>query len=249
MIPSPIRGVLLASALIACPVADGFFSPAQAQLLVFDSSSFGELVDEAQNGLRQLVQLEQVVTLSQQQLNEVTTFYTSFSHLTNVSQLAPFLLQQQAINPLPEVTQIENLLRGQGFGSSLAGQSEAILARVQHYQAVGTDFTATEMNSNAQATAGQMASAEALYGSSTQRITGIEQLQGQLALSADPKQSLDLQARATMENGLAQAQANQSTSILAIQQAQADAEQQRVDQDWRKGAEGLTAAAAAWNGE
>ena len=249
MIGSRAKGALLAGGLFFCPLADGVLHPAQAQLLVFDSSSFGQLLDEAQNGLREIAQLEQVVTLSQQQLNEVTTFYTSFSHLTNVSQLAPFLLQQQAINPLPQVTQIENLLRGQGFGGSLAGQSQAILARVQHYQAVGTDFTATEMNSNAQATAGQMASAEALYSSSTQRITGIQQLQGQLALSADPKQSLDLQARATMENGLAEAQANQSTSMLAIQRAQADAEQQRVDQDWRKGAEGLTTSAAGWSGE
>lgn len=244
-----VRSILMTAVLLASAAASVGSNPAQAQLAVFDASSFGELVLQAEQGLRQLAQLEQVVTLSQQQLTRLTTFYTSFSHLTNVSQLASFLLQQNAINPLPQVAQIESVLRGQGFTGSLAAQSQGLLAKIQFYRPVGSDFTATEMQTDANATAGQMAAAEALYNSSTTRIQGIQQLQGSLAQSGDPKQSLDLQARATMENGLAAAQTNQAQSMAVLQQAQGDAEKQRIDQDWRKGAEGLVSDAETWTGQ
>ncbi len=226
--------------------------PARAEMLVFDAASFGQLVDEAQQGSQELVKLqtqiqrlESIGAISQASYTQLTNFYNSFSHLDNATELAPLLNSSAASFPLPEMAQVESLLQGQGFTGTLAGQSQRILAGIQRFAPTGSDFAATQMNSSARATAGTMATAETLYNSAEQRQQGLAQLMGGVAVSNDPKQSLDLTARATIENGYAQTQANQVATLQVMQKAQEDAEQQQQDQAWRQGAEGLVAQAKA----
>jgi type IV secretion system protein VirB5 len=220
---------------------------AQAQMPVFDVATFGQLVQQAATGIQQLTTLRNSLNVNQQQLTQLTAFYQSFARLTNATQFAPTLLQQSTINPLPQVTQIEAALRGEGVGftGSLAGAVTALLARIQIYKPTGADFAATQMNNAALASAGQMAAAQQLYSSSTQRIQGLQQLQAQLGSASSPKQTLDLTARATIENGLAQAQTNQGLALSVLQQAQQATQQQQADQMWRQNAEALAAQARA----
>lgn len=219
--------------------------PSRAQMAVFDVSSFAQLVEQAQQGAQQLALLKSQLGVNQQQYNQLSEFYQSFAHLTNASQLAPTLLQQSTANPLPEISQIEAALRGEGVGftGNLSSSIQTMLAKIQVYRPTGTDFASQQMNNAALASAGQMAAAEQLYNSSTQRIQGLQQLSGQLGASADPKQTLDLTARATIENGIAQAQANQGAAINVLQQAQQQSQLQQQDQAWRQGADNLAAAA------
>lgn len=219
--------------------------PACAQMAVFDVSSFLQLVQQAQQGVQELAVLKSQLSVNQSQYTQLVSFYQSFSHLTHASQFAPTLLQQSTSNPLPEIAQAEAALRGQGIGFSgnLAGSIQTLLTTMQVYKPAGTDFAAQQMNNAALASAGQMAAAEQLYSSSTQRIQGLQQLQQQLAVSADPKTTLDLTARATIENGLAQAQTNQGMAMNVMQQAQQQSQAQQQDQAWRQGADGLEAAA------
>jgi hypothetical protein len=219
--------------------------PAHAQMAVFDVSSFMQLVQQAERGVQELVLLKNQLGVSQDQYNQLITFYQSFSHLTNASQFAPTLLQQSTVNPLPDIAAAEAALRGAGVGFSgnLAGSIQSMLAQIQVYKPSGTDFAAQQMNRAALASAGQMAAAEQLYGSSTQRIQGLQELQQQLSASADPKTTLDLTARATIENGLAQAQANQGIAMSVMQQAQQQSQVQQQDQAWRQGADNLENAA------
>jgi hypothetical protein len=221
--------------------------PAHAQMAVFDVATFGQLVQQAENGIQQLNTLRNALNVNQQQLTQLTSFYQSFAHLTNATQFAPTLLQQSTINPLPEVAQIEAALRGQGVGftGNLGGSIVTLLAKIQVYKPTGTDFAATQMNNAALASAGQMAAAQQLYSSSTQRIQGLQQLQAQLGSSSNPKQTLDLTARATIENGLAQAQTNQGLALSVLQQAQQATQQQQADQKWRQNAEALATQARA----
>jgi hypothetical protein len=221
--------------------------PARAQMAVFDVATFGQLVQQAENGIQQLNTLRNALNVNQQQLTQLTSFYQSFAHLTNATQFAPTLLQQSTINPLPEVAQIEAALRGQGVGftGNLGGSIVTLLAQIQVYKPTGTDFAATQMNNAALASAGQMAAAQQLYSSSTQRIQGLQQLQAQLGSSSNPKQTLDLTARATIENGLAQAQTNQGLALSVLQQAQRATQQQQADQMWRQKAEALATQARA----
>lgn len=219
--------------------------PAYAQMAVFDSASFGELLQEAAHGTEQITELEQVITVNKNQLTELFTLYSSFSHMTNATQLGPLLLEQSTIHSLPEMAQLEGLLRGQGFTGTLASQAEAMLAKTQIYRPAGTDFAATQMNMAAQATAGQMAAAETLYNSNTQRVDGLQDLMTQLGSSADPKQTADIQARVEIENGYAAAQGNQIKALQVMQKAQEDTQQQQQDQAWRQGAENLVAQSTA----
>ena len=237
-----LRHLLFATTAIGVFVA---ISPraAHAQMAVFDSASFGQLIQEAEHGTQQIAQLEQVITINKNQLTELFTLYSSFSHLTNATQLAPLLLTESTIHSLPEMAQLEGLLRGQGFTGTLASQAQGMLAKIQVYRPTGTDFAATQMNTAAQATAGQMAAAETLYNSNSERITGLQNLMTGLGGSADPKQTADIGARATIEGGYAQAQANQVMSLQVMQKAQEDSQQQQQDQAWRQGAENLVAQA------
>jgi type IV secretion system protein VirB5 len=240
------RNLLLAGcAVVALGLAEPHAS--WAQMPVFDGAALVQLVQQAENGAQQLATLRNTLNVTQQQLTQLTTFYQSFARLTNVTQFAPTLLQQSTINPLPQVTQIEAALRGDGVGftGNLAGAVTTLLARIQLYRPTGTDFAATQMNNAALASAGQMAAAQQLYSSSTQRIQGLQQLQAQLSSASDPKQTLDLTARATIENGLAQAQTNQGLALSVLQQAQQATQQQQADQMWRQNAEALAAAAKA----
>ncbi len=245
------RHLLLAMTAVEMLVAASSRS-AHAQLPVFDAPAFGQLVAEAAHGVTelsdlsiQITRLESIGAISQASYDQLTNFYKSFAHLDNATQLAPLLSTTSASFPLPEMVQVEALLEGQGFTGTLASQSQRILNSIQHFAPSGTDFAATQMNANARATAGTMATAETIFNSAEQRQQGLAQLMGGVAVSTDPKQSLDITARATIENGFAQTQANQVAALQVMQKAQEDAEQQQQDQAWRQGAEGLVAQATA----
>jgi hypothetical protein len=253
-----LRGLLLSTVALGALAAVSS-RPAHAQLAVFDSASFGQLVDEAQQGAQeltkldtQIARLESIGSISQASYDQLTNFYNSFSHLDNATEVAPLLTQTSASFPLPELAQVEGLLRGQGFTGTLAAQSQQILSQIQMYRPTGTDFAATQMNTRAQATAGTMATAQTLFSSAEQRQQGMAQLMNNLATSTDPKQSLDLAARATIENGYAQTQANQAAALSILQRSQEEAEQEQAAQAWRQGADNLveqaTAAAAGGAG-
>ena len=247
------RSLLMVSVAIGA-LSFGATRSAFALIPVFDSASFGQLLQEAQNGARELAQMKQEVTnttkilgVSQQSLQQLTTFYQSFAHLTNASQIAPLLAQTSVTTPLPVLSEIEGMLRGAGFTGALAGQAEVNLGANQVYAPGANDFQSNQMNAAARTTASTMAAAQAIYSSATQRQQGLQSLMGGLAASADPKQSLDIAARATIENGYAQSQANQATALSVIQRGQDDAQVQAQAQAMRQDDDAFLAAAEATN--
>lgn len=248
---SRFRALLLSSTTIGM-LALLSTVPAQAQLAVVDGPAFGQLVLQAAHGAQELIDLsteighlETISALSKDSLVQLTGFYQSFAHLDNVTQMAPTLLQPSTMAALPQLAEMEGMLRGQGFTGTLATQAMAMLARTQHFAPAGNDFAATQMNTAARATASTMVSAQGIYSSATQRQQGLNELSAGLADSTDPKQSLDIQARATIENGYAQTQANQIAAIQVMQKAQEDAQQQQAEQEWRQGSENLLSQATA----
>lgn len=247
------RRLLMTSVAVGA-LAVGGTRPALALLPVFDAASFGQLLTEAQNGARELAQMESEVqntthllSVTQQQLTQLTTFYQSFAHLTSVTQIAPLLAQTSATTPLPELSQIESMLQGGGFAGALAGQAQANLAANQVYAPGSGDFQANQMNAAARSNAATMAAAQALYASASQRQQGLQTLMGGLAASSDPKQSMDIAARATIENGYAQSQANQAAALSVIQKGQDDANQQALEQARRLDDDSFLSAAQSMN--
>lgn len=223
--------------------------PAHADLPVIDLASFEQLVQQAGTEAQQLAQLAQVVSTGKSSLLELQTLYSSLSHMTSVVQLAPTLLDENTIQALPQMVQMEGMLNGQGFSGTLAAQAQAMLARTQTYRPTGADPNALQINTAAQATAGQMVTAETVYSAGTARLNGSQDLMASLGQSGDAKQTADLQARAEIENGYAITQGTQMQAVSVMQRAQEDAQREQQDQAWRQGADSLvadsTAAAAA----
>lgn len=244
MIVRRTRQTILASvaagALTAC-----LAHPAHADLPVIDIASFEQLVQQAATEGQQLAQLAQVVSTGKGSLLELQTLYSSLSHMTSVVQLAPTLLDENTIQALPQMVQVEGMLNGQGFTGTLAAQAQAMLSRMQTYRPTGTDPTAVQMNTAAQASAGQMVTAETIYNAQTTRLNGSQDLMASLGQSGDAKETADLQARATIENGYATAQGTQIQAVAVMQRAQEDAQREQQDQAWRQGSDSLLQQAQA----
>jgi type IV secretion system protein VirB5 len=163
--------------------------------------------------------------------------------LTDVSQLASILQTPAVMNPLPQVTQLEGMLSGNGFTGQLGSLVQQFVNQNRVYAPTGTDWQAQEMLRTANVTASQMALGNQLYSSAAERIQGLTELEARLSTASDPKETLDLIARSNIENGLAQAQALQGQSLVIMQQAEQQAEQQRENEAMRQGADQLVAAA------
>lgn len=226
-------------------------SPAHAQWAVFDGASFGQLVNQAQTGLNQLQQLQNTYQVTRNQLQQLQSFYTSFSHMTNAAQVVPTLLQGAQMYPLQDLAAVEGILRsnGSGFTGSLANSAQAVLQQTQYFRSMQNDFSAKEMNSTAENTAGQIAAAQVLYKSAQNRVSGMEEMKDQLSQSADPKQTMDLNTRAQIENGVTQAQANQTAALQVLQHAQDKVSEERQEQNWRQTSESLEDAERQASGE
>jgi len=206
---------------------------AAAQAIVFDPSVFGQVLQEARQGLQQLQQLQEDGQILENQYQQLHAFYQSFAQLTNVSQLASLLESPSVMDPLPQVAQLESMLSGEGFTGDLGTLVGQFEQQNQVFDPSGTDWQAEEMRRDATITADQEALGNTLYNGASQRIEGTDQLNSALAISEDPKQTLDLIARANIENGIVQSQEVQAQSIAIMQRAQQEAERQRNEQEQR----------------
>jgi len=209
-----------------------------AQWHVYDSASFGQLVKQVSTANSQLATLKNHLNVAQSSLYQLRSFYDSFAHLTDASQVIPTLLHSAQIYPLSDLANVEGVLRTTGeFSGSLASSALGILRETQYFKSSLTDFSAKEMNNQAANTAGQIAAARILYQSAQNRISGLEDLRNRLGISSDPKQTMDLAARAQVETAVNQAQTQQTLALQMMQQAQQNQVSQRSEQKWRKDAE------------
>ena len=179
------RRPLIATAIAV--ILGGTIAPQRAQALfgagdvVFDPSVFAQVVQQAKNGLQQLQQLEQNGQILTNQLTQLRSFYQSFAQLTDVSQLASILQTPAVINPLPQVTQLEGMLSGNGFTGQLGSLVQQFVNQNRVYAPTGTDWQAQEMLRTANVTASQMALGNQLYSSAAQRIQGLTELEARLS--------------------------------------------------------------------
>lgn len=221
-----------------CPVVP---TPALAQWAVVDASAISHMVEQAQIMTNQLNTLGNISGVASNTLSQLQSFYGSMSQITNAASVIPTLLQASQTYPLQDLAAAEGILRANnsGFTGNLASSALQVLKQTQYFQSSQSYFAATEMNANARSTAGQIAAAQILYQSSQDRIAGLQQMRDQIATAKDPKVTMDLAARAQIENNIAQEQANQSQALRMMQTAQSDLARQRLEQEDRQGWENL----------
>lgn len=230
-------------ALFLAGVVAGPFSstPALAQWHVIDLPALSQMVQDAKTMSSQLSTLNNISGVASSTLSNLQGFYGSMAQITNASSVIPTLLQSSQTYPLQDLASAEGILRANnsGFTGNLATAAMQVLNQTQYFQSSQSDFAASEMNSNARSSAGQIAAAQILYQSSQDRITGLQQMREQLGTARDPKVTMDLQARAQIENNIAQEQANQTAALRMMQEAQNEQRQLREAQADRSGNESL----------
>jgi type IV secretion system protein VirB5 len=215
-----IRVALATTALMAAV-------PATAQgIPVHDALQYVQMISQVTNSGTQ-------ITKAIQQIQQLETTYESFSHITNAAGVASLLNNSAVRNLLPpEVSSVATLLSG---NTSATGAFGTLAKQFQQQYALPTtaadgtaysggvnDAYANYLNAVNGGAANMMALGSNTLAISNQRTTGLTDLQNQISSAKDPKDVMDLNVRATVENAQATNDLIKLQSIQMSQQAQSD---------------------------
>ena len=210
-----IKARLLAAAMVLA--ASGVAS-AQG-IPVYDNTSTLQLIAQVKNTLQQIQQGEQMI-------NQATTTYNSLSKLTNTANIAPSLTNSNITQLLPSgITDIEQLAHSDianlgSFGSGATTLSNKFAINTNLGNGVTMDSGVATAYGNYLKTMNQGPSVAAELGynasnEASEADKGLDQLRQQISVSKDPKDSMDLQARAAIENARVN---NRMLQLMAMQQ-------------------------------
>ena len=195
--------------------------PAFAQgIPVYDSSTFLQTLSTVKNTLSMIEQ-------GKQQISQATDMFNSVNKLTNVNQIAPSLNTDAVRHLLPsDARDIQRLMSSDMSGLGSLGSAAGRIRSSNRIELpeLRPDATAFERsNRDAISRNGDMAArdaaiAEAAYGVTTQRTTGLEELRSSLDSASDAKDVMDIQARIGVENAHIQ---NDAVQLQALQMRQA----------------------------
>jgi len=168
------------------------------------------------------------------QIAQAEQLYGSLNKLTNMADVASVLNNPSVRKALPQdFAAIEGLLKGNGSGA-FGDSASKFLESNSTYKTSANDFYAQELARVQNRNAGQMSLGQQIYDAATQRIEGIDQLRQQISSASDSKDIADLQARIQAESAFLQTDLLRMQGLQMVQQAQAQVEEQRKAEDWRK---------------
>ena len=222
-----IRVLAIASGLAAS-------APAYAQgIPVYDSSTFLQTLSTVKNTLAMIEQ-------GKQQISQATDMFDSVNKLTNVNQIASSLNTDAVRHLLPsEARDIQRLMSSDMTGlGSLGSAADRIRSSnrvaLPDLRPDATAFERTNRDSisrNGDMAARDAAIAEAAYGVTTKRTTGLEELRSSLDTASDAKDVMDIQARIGVENAHIQNDAVQLQALQMRQQAEQHIHSQRESEE------------------
>ena len=212
-------------ALCATTLMTAVPAPAQG-IPVHDALQYVQMINQVTNSGTQ-------ITKAVQQIEKLETTYESFSHITNAAGIAGLLNNSAVRNLLPsEVTSMATLLSGNpsatGALGTLAKQYQqqyalpATAADGTTYGAGVNDAYASYLSAVNGGAANMMALGSNTLAISNQRTSGLIDLQNQISSAKDPKDVMDLNVRASVENAQATNDLIKLQSIQMSQQAQSD---------------------------
>ena len=208
---------LVASVSLACFAA----VPARAVIPVEDPGAIAQLVTEAKQGYAALTEAYAQGKTLISSFEQMKSIYESFSHLTNASEIIPLLTNTLSSNPLPSsMAGLQSMFDGAGLSSTYQSAVQEVMGRDPGYSPNGTDYNSQRINRDAVAAAGQAVVGQSLYQSSTQRLTGLNDLNAVGANAKDPKDTADLTFRGVIETAKSVVQGNIGVSSLVQQQAE-----------------------------
>jgi type IV secretion system protein VirB5 len=184
--------------------------------------------------IESITQLKSQLDALNQQITQAEQLFGSLNKLTNMADVASLLNQPEIRKALPQdFAAIESLLGGNGSGA-FGDAASKFLESNSTYQSSANDFYAQELARVQNRNAGQMSLGQQIYDAATKRIDGIDQLRQQISSASDAKDIADLQARMQAESAFLQTDLLRMQGLQMVQQAQAQVEEQRKAEDWRK---------------
>ncbi|MEP9356846.1 P-type DNA transfer protein VirB5 [Xanthobacter sp. KR7-65] len=224
--------MLLAAAAALCI----FVGAANAQgIPVIDQAALAKQLES-------IAQLKSQLDTLNQQLQQAQQLYGSLNKLTNMADVASVLNDPAIRKALPQdFNAIEGLLQGSGSGA-FGESASKFLQDNSTYQTSANDFYAQELSRIQKKNAGQMSLGQQIYDAATKRIDGIDQLRQQIASAGTSKDVADLQARLQAEAAFLQIDVVRMQGLRMVQQAQAQVDDQRKAEDWRRRIDTMNAA-------
>jgi len=184
--------------------------------------------------IESIAQLKSQLDALNQQITQAEQLFGSLNKLTNMADVASVLKDPAIRKALPEnFSAIEGLINGNGSG--VFGEAASrFLESNSTYHTSANDFYAQELSRLQQRNAGQMSLGQQIYDAATKRIDGIDQLRQEISSASDAKDIADLQARIQAESAFLQTDVLRMQGLQMVQQAQAQVEEQRKAEDWRR---------------
>jgi len=214
-------------AVLAAAAALWAGSPARAQIVVYDPTSYAKILQQAQTALSQLQQLQQQVAQGQQLL-------TSLNQISNVNALATSLEQPALRAVLPDAGAFVSAARGDLTAlGALGTRAQAIRGANQLYTPPPGDAAGADLAAAGNRAALNLATGESVADAAAARLTGLKQLESALDTAPNARAVLDLQARIAAEQAMI---ANDQMRLQGLAMAQAAQDQIQTQRDRERAA-------------
>jgi type IV secretion system protein VirB5 len=200
---------------------------AQAQVIVFDPTSYAKILLQAQTALNQLKQLEQQVAQGQQLL-------TSLNQISNVNRLATVLSQPSLRAFLPNADAFVAAAQGDLTTlGAIGAKAQAIRSAIQLYMPPSGDAAGADLAAAGNRAAINLATGEAVGEAGATRLTGLQQLQAALDTAPNARAVLDLEARLAAEQAMI---SNDQMRLQGLAMTQAAQDQIQTQRDRERAA-------------
>lgn len=196
--------------------------PAQAQQVVYDPTSFAQMVKDARTALEQLDSLKA-------QVRQGEELFASLNDLSNVNAIAERLGLPEIRNPLPDMATLRSAADGDLSAlGELAERADAIRRETRVYTPDAPSAAADVLERSGARTARDLAIGETVDRAATDRLEGLETLRRALDTAPNARAVMDLNARLAAEQALIQNEQVRLQGLALTQAAEARLEDQRA---------------------
>ncbi len=214
-----MRNPLIAVGLV---MAAGLATPANAQQIVYDPTSFAQMVKDARTAMEQLESLKAQVQQGQ-------ALFASLNDLSDVNAIAERLGLPEIRNPLPDIATLRSAADGDLSAlGALADRADAIRRETRVYTPETASASTDALERSGALTARDLAIGETVDRVATERLEGLEILRRALDTAPNARAVLDLNARLAAEQAIIQNEQMRLQGLALTQAAEARLEDQRA---------------------
>ncbi|WP_432788428.1 type IV secretion system protein [Bartonella sp. C271] len=201
-----------------------------AQMPTFDAAAVTQMLKQLEQGKQQLDQLTA-------QINEMKNLYKSLNAATDLSALKELLKNQGSNAALPsDFNDFEQIIDGNGGNGNTTKWEEKLLYKEPSGGAGSTKavdaFYREEIEKLHKRNVGQAATGQAIYEEAHKKKETINQLIEKLKNAKTAAEVQDAQSQLTAVQALLQAEVLQTQAAVMIQQAQVEAENIRIREEF-----------------